>query len=140
MAKKYIDFNVISENWLKYQLNDGSILKIKSILQKITRTGIGKYDTKISTIQVIYPDQNLVGEPTNVKINPKELQENMEVSDLRVENLDVKHNEYLLDDNTKLKVFITVVNVGRTKFKDKLGEPIYLVQTNYAINMKQPHL
>ena len=140
MPKKYIDFNVISENWLKYQLGDGSILKVKSILQKVIRTDVGKYDTKITTMQVIYPNLELLGDPSNVKINPKDLQKNMEVSDLRVENLDVPHNEYLLDDNAKLKVFITVVNVGRTKYKDKDGEPVYLVQTNYAVSMKPPKI
>ncbi len=141
VINKSIDFEVIKERWGKYNLDDGSILKIKFILTNIKtfdQNGKKQYSANIQNIQTVYCSEHLIGEPSKATYSNELLQKNVEKDDVSVDPLEIPANEYILDDGTKLKVFPQVIKVSRSSLKNNLGEPIYMVTTNVTINYNAP--
>lgn len=143
MTSNYLDFETIKERWGKFNLNDGSVLKIKfnlTSVKTIMKDNKKNYNASIQNVQVVYPASRLMGESNSTIFTTKILQANIEKDDVGFEVLETPVNEYILDDNTKLKIFPQLLNVSRTSLKNKLGEPIYMVNTNVAINFNSPNL
>lgn len=143
MKTKNIDFEVIKERWGKYNLDDGSILKIKFILTNIKtfeQDEKKRYNANIQNIQIIYASERLIDEPTKGTFTNIILQQNVEKDDVGFEALEIPVNEYIIDDGTKLKMFPQVIKIARSSLKNKLGEPIYMVTTNVTINYNAPKI
>lgn len=143
MTSKYVDFEVIKERWGKYNLDDKSILKIKFILTNIKKEehdGKKKYDANMQNMQIIYPAERLMGDPHTTTFDNQMIMKNIEKDDVSFDPLEIPINEYILDDGTKLKVFPQVIKVIRSSLKNKLGEPIYMVNTNVTVNYDFPKI
>lgn len=134
---KYLDFEIIKEEWGKFELYDGSTLKLKSILvsvEKINNNEKPSYQTQLQNIQTVFIEPSLIGDSTNTVYTKEILLKNIEKQDLEFEIITPSSNKYILDDGTKLNIFLNVIKVARTSLKNKKGEPIYLVDTNFTIN------
>ena len=134
---KNIDFEVIKERWGKYNLDDGSVLKIKFVfinIKTFDQNGKKQYSANIQNHQTVNCPEHLIGEPSKEIHSYELLQKNMEKDNVSVNLLEIPVNEYILDDGTKLKASPQVIKVSRSSLKNDLGEPIYLVTTNLTIN------
>jgi len=49
-------------------------------------------------------------------------------------------NEYILEDGTKIRIKTTVTKISRTDKYEKIGDPIYLVETNVMMQVTKPKI
>ena len=141
--EKTIDFEVIDEPWNKYELNDQSTLKTRYILKTVLRSlvnGKNNYRGDGIPITIIIVPSKLKGEPDKKNYSPKELQENIDKGDMKFRIVHEEWNEYLLDDGTTIRMKSTLTNISRTKKRDRNGDPIYNVQNNILIQVKEHNL
>jgi len=134
-----IDFEIIKEPWNKYQIQDNSILRTRTILKKVERTIEGEkisFNIDAQTLTVIDADSNLKGMPSNKPITKDEIQKSVEKDDMRYDTLAQEFNEYQLDDGTKIKIYTNVTKISRTSLKDVKGDPVYMVSSSNAIEIK----
>lgn len=141
-SHKTIDFEVLKEPWNKYEISDGSVLKTKFILKKIQVKELSEkkanFNIDSQNLTVIYPATELKGEPDNKAYSPVELKKAVKKEDLRYNISQEEWNEYLLDDATRIRVKTTVIRISRTSKFDKVGDPIYLVDTSAIVDIKRP--
>ncbi len=136
---KSIDFEVVKEPWNKYQIQDNTILKTRTILKKVQRLTDGdkvSFNIDSQTLTVIYADSSLKGEANPNPVSKQELEKTIDRPDMRYDTLDQDFNEYSLDDGTKMKVFTHVSSIARTTSRDKSGDPIYMIQSSSSVEIK----
>lgn len=136
---KPIDFEVVKEPWNKYQIQDNSILKTRTILKKVERLTDGdkiSFNIDAQTITVIYADSPLKGIANPEPVSKQELEKTIDKPDMRYDTLEQDFNEYDLDDGTKMKIFTHVSSITRTTSRDKSGDPIYMVQSSSSLEIK----
>lgn len=66
MARKYLDFEIVKESWNKYSLQDGTKLKIRTILISVSADqtdSVTKHNAEIDTCQVWLCDPSVQGTP-----------------------------------------------------------------------------
>ncbi|MEM2957490.1 MAG: hypothetical protein QW261_04355 [Candidatus Jordarchaeaceae archaeon] len=138
-----MDFDVLSEPWNVYQLEEGPILKIKYVLTRVLkrRENGGRFGYAIKGQNVVvfsHIPPELKGEPTHAFYSPMELQASIVKDGVRYATLAEEWNEYLAEDGTSIRVKLTVVKVSRTNKKDMDGDPVYLVQTSLLPQIQPP--
>lgn len=134
-----IDFEIIKEPWNKYQIQDNSVLRTRTILKKIERVIDGEkisFQMDAQTITVVDPDPSLKGTPSKKPITKEEMQKSIEKDDMRYDTIAQEFNEYQLDDGTNIKIFSNVSRISRTSLKDAKGDPVYMVSSNNSIQVK----
>ena len=138
-----LDFDVVREPWNKYELSDGSILKVKYVLLKVRKTiepdGRTNYEVKGQNIIVVsnIPD-HLRGRPSEESYSPRELEASIVEEDMRYNTLSEEWNEYVAEDGARIRIKMTVVKVSRTNRMNREGEPIYLVQSSTLAQIRPP--
>lgn len=130
-----LDFDVLREPWNLYQLEDGTILRVKYVLTRVVR----QRDT-VGRIGYAFKGQNVVslsnfpkelkGPPSPRMYTPEELQASIVNDNVRYSTLEEEWNEYIAEDGANIRVKITVIKVSKTNKTDNEGEPIYLVATS----------
>ncbi len=138
-----MDFDVLSEPWNVYQLEEGPILKIKYVLTRVLkrREDGGRYSYAFKGQNVLafsHVPPKLKGEPSREFYSPMELQASIVNESVRYTTIAEEWNEYLAEDGTSIRVKLTVVKVSRTNKKDMDGDPIYLVQTSLLPQVQPP--
>jgi hypothetical protein len=139
---EYVDFEVEKENWNKYRLKDGAILKTKFVLinvlaekgfkEKIKRAktekgiGIG-FEFQSSNVIGVEIPPNLMGEPTASHYSPQELEASVVEDEIDFETVAESWNAYKLNDGIYMKVRNSPIRIRRTNKFDSRGVPIYLV-------------
>jgi hypothetical protein len=115
-----IDFDVKNEDWSVYELEDGTILKIKIVLMRIIQdtdaSGNPIGGTLLNTIIASIPAKDLRG---CKKIEPK--------FDLKYTVIKETWNEYDVKDGSILRIKPTLAQIDRTDKVDPRGEPLYAV-------------
>ena len=135
----YLDFVPLREEWNKYRLEDGSIIRIKLILTKLFESP--KESKKITNdfstqIELAYVPSILLRKPNPLQVSKAELdvKDNIEKKYVGFETLTEDWNEYqitTLDDEAhllkggRLKAKYSLRVIRRSKFSNKYGEPIY---------------
>jgi hypothetical protein len=137
-----LDFEVVKEPWNKYNLIDGSNLKMKYILLKVKRTipekGKPSYAIKSQNIVEAYNvPENLRGPPAKVALPPEELK-SAKKQEIGFSTLFEEWGEYLVEDGTRIRAKLTMVEVFRTERTNPDGEPIYIVNNGVTINIRVP--
>ena len=89
---------------------------------------------------VITVPGKLKGEPDTKKYSPKELNENIDKEDMKFRISHEDWNEYRIDDGAIIRMKSTLTNISRTKLRDANGDPIYNVQTNMMIQIKEHNI
>lgn len=138
-----VDFEVIDEPWNKYELSDQSILKTRYILKTVHRSivnGKNNYRGDGIPLTIILVPPKLKGRSDPKKYSPKELQANIDKEDMKFRIIHEEWNEYLLDDCITIRMKSTMTNISRTKKRDHNGDPIYNVDSNVLVQVKEPNL
>src|SRR5574340_1313661 len=75
----YVEFDTLTEPWIKYNLSDGSKLLLRTITTNIIKTGqfdaFGKpiYGILSTTVQVVRAPKDLRGQPTIPPPTPEQM-------------------------------------------------------------------
>ena len=133
-----INFEIIKEPWNRYQIQDNSILRTRTILKKVERVIEGEkvsFTIDAQTLTVIDADPALKGTPNNKPITKEEIAKSIEKDDMRYDKMSQEFNHYQLDDGTKIKIYTNVTKISRTSLKDAKGDPVYSVNSNNAFQI-----
>ena len=137
--ERSIEFEIIKEPWNKYQIQDNSVLKTRTILKSVKRItnkeGV-QYLADMMNITAVRADPTLKGAVNLNQISNDEIAKNIEKEDMQYNTLAQEFNEYLLDDGTKIKIHTNVTSISRSSLKDKSGDPIYYIQSGSQISIK----
>jgi len=153
---KYIPFKVERELWARYRLEDNTILKVKVVLVNVRmnvslvealkkqretkeKVPVGMHVQVHIVIGVEVPP-DLRGPPDTKIYSPSELANSVIQEDLEPERLDPTTwvSIYELQNEMKLKVQHTLVDVSKTDKYEANGDPIYLVSSSADIKVIMP--
>lgn len=127
---KYLDFDVIKEPWTIYSLSDGSSVKVKLVLKRIKREmrdNKPHFSFDPQPITVVQCNPDLCGNKNTTKYTRTDLMKAIDVPDVQYNTVNSDFNQYVVEDGTKIKVFIHVSKIARTKLYSSTGELIYQV-------------
>jgi len=136
--KKELDFKVKKEDWYIYELNDGSILKIRPVLIRVFETDAVNPQTGEPILALEGKNIVTVRSPEHLKGKPsKQLPPPSEALKMPKEEVEIKRvihepdwNLYELEGGKKLKSKLVVTNIYRIKsLYDRFGNPYYVVQS-----------
>lgn len=140
----YVDFEVLNEPWEVYKLTDNTILRTRSVVAQIVKTGqfdvYGKpvYAVMANVMHSIRAPKELRGEPTLPPLTSQQLGNSI------IEEVNAsltgqpQWNIYRCVDGTTIKVQTVLVSVRRTSAFDILGEPMYIISTHHIIKDDVP--
>ncbi|SNQ59904.1 hypothetical protein [Candidatus Methanoperedens nitratireducens] len=132
VESRYIGFKTLNEVWNEYELEDGTIIKVKFILIKIIKENTA-FTLNSQIVTGAIPPQDLIGTPSQGVFSPQELTQSIEKKDMQFKPTKEDWNVYELNDKSKLSVKPILVSISRTNKHDQHGEPIYAVQTQQIV-------
>jgi len=142
---QFVDFKVIREEWNKYKLEDGTIIKMKFVLisvmmeksleefvkeakeRKGTKVGMGVVVQSRNVMGVEAP-KKLRGQPSGT-YSHQDLQASIIKRDMDFEVITEKRNEYKLENGITIKVKSSPLEISKTSKYDQQGLPIYIVNS-----------
>ncbi len=135
-----MDFVVVSEDYSRYLLQDGTIIKAKAVVRKILRFGeitpqgypaqLGLDSVNVAT--AIVPP-HLKSAPSKEPWNPtRDVGEEM-----KFDALEEKWQEYVTNDGYKILVKPVVTKVIKYKKFNDFGEPIYSTVIQAITNIER---
>lgn len=135
-----LDFEIVKEPWNKYNLVDGSNLKMKYILKKVRRRipeqGKPSYGLKSQNLIEAYNvPKSLRGPPAKVPLPPSGLK-SAKKQEVGFTTLIEEWAEYLVEDGTRIRAKCSLIEVFRTEKTNPEGEPIYLANHSITLNIK----
>ncbi len=142
-----LDFEVVRETWAKYELGDGSILKVKVTVTKVVKvSAAGQLPTtppSPSTYNIDFQNTTVLltnerGPPDTTVHSPQEIASHIIRDNIRFRTVEQDWNEYLTDDNARILVQPIVMRVAKTSFFNNKGEPIYYVEIQGNIQIRPP--
>lgn len=117
-----LDFIVLREDWCRYDLSDGAILKVKVVLTKVYKNH-GRLMCEIHPIYVILTNE--IGVPDSKTYSVEDLRSAM-ISDIGFTTIIQDWNEYEVDDGTTIKIQPLVLKITKTSKFDSKGFPKYM--------------
>jgi hypothetical protein len=133
-----IDVASAKEDWSRYKLEDGTIVKIRFILVKTIRQahldqfGNPLYDLNSENVVGMLPSKSSLGKPSP-PFSQTDLPSSIVENDMKFETIQEPWNEYHLTDGTVLRVKLALVTIAKTNKYNDHGEPIYLVNAQPTI-------
>jgi spore maturation protein CgeB len=134
------DFTVISEDYSKYLLQDGTILKVKIVVKKIFRSAdvtpegfpAGLSFDSVNAVAAIVPPA-MKGPPSKELWDPRK-----DVGkEIKFDPLEEKWQEYVTNDGFKIMVKPVVVKVLKYDKRNIYGEPIYAATIQAITNVEK---
>jgi len=124
---KDFDFDVLTEDWNLYKLEDDTILKVKLVLLRVIQEGVDKFGnpkggTLITMIVSPVPPSEL-----------RKLKKVDSIIDMKYETIKEGWNEYEVSDGFTLKLKPIISQIDRTEKFDPRGEPLYGVNVQATI-------
>jgi hypothetical protein len=135
-----VDFEVFRENWSRYSLRDGVLLRIRTPVLKIFRAKqkdqfgrVGFITSGANLIDVICPT-HLKGKPSaDLRVSAADI-----ISEVEFDPIKEEWAEYLLKDGTKIKVKPVVTKVSKTSKYSQFGDPVYVVDSQSLMKVEEP--
>jgi len=134
-----LDFKVIKEYWDSYLLSDDTKLKSRVVLTgvKKSKTNPSKeYEFNFQSIQSFIFSDKATGSP-HKKMYTKEDMESSYNKEIAFSTTSEKWNEYLLDDNTRVRLKNTVAGITKSDLYLQDGDPIYNVKIRVLSKIKR---
>lgn len=149
----FLDFETEREEWNKYLLEDGTLLRAKLILtgvqidktiKEIAKEAKSKQKLKIGfgigshNLFGIEAPPKLRGSPDPKKYSPEELKASIVKEDLDFETKKETWNSYVFENGMRMKVKISPTSVNRTSKFDGRGMPVYWVELTINVKLRLP--
>lgn len=142
------DFEIVDivsekEDWSKYRLTDGTVLKVRAVLIKAIRLSSfdqqGKpiYDLNTQTITGTVPDKSILGKQS-ASFTQEELSSSIVNSNIGFEVIQEPWNSYKLSDGTEIEVKTVLSAVSKSSKHAAYGEPIFMVNSSISIKTNIP--
>lgn len=135
-----IDFKVIKEYWDSYLLSDDTKLKSRVVLTGVKKSKTNpssEYEFDFQSIQSFVFSEKAKGS-SHSRIYTKEELESCSNKELTFSITSEKWNEYLLDDDTKVRLKNSVVGITKSDLFLQNGDPIYNVKIRVLSKVKRP--
>ncbi len=138
-----IEFVIKNEPWVKYKLEDGTLLFVRLIITKFYKTK--EYDANGQPIYA-WASQNLfvTMAPDELRGEPSSLPLSMNPADHNTTPLDFERsgseewNVYELGDNTVVRIKLEITNATRTDKFAADGDPFYIIGCGAIPRVKVP--
>ncbi|MGA9844187.1 MAG: hypothetical protein WBP64_17935 [Nitrososphaeraceae archaeon] len=125
-----VDFLVLSEDYSRFLLHDGTILKAKIVLKKIFFTPLKTpegypMNTAFDSINIVVSivPQSLKRAPSNEPFNPQQ----DKGTEIKFEEQETKLQEYMTTNGFKISIRPVLTKVFKYDIYNQVGEPIYNV-------------
>lgn len=133
-----VDFVVLSEDYSRYLVHDGTLLKVKIVVRKIfcspqkTPEGYPQQVTfdSMNAVAAIVPP-GLKGPPSNEPFNPQK----EKAEEPKFEEQEIKSSEYMTTNGYKISIKPVVWKVFKYNQRNAYGEPVYTVSVQSITNM-----
>ncbi len=137
-----MDFDIQKYSLNRYELDDGTILRVMHIPVKIFKSD--KFDQRGTPIYIIQ-SQIIVSAivPQELKGRPDPPLTQNEFNELDLEPIDFRilnepWNEYNLADGTVVRLRVIINQISKSERKNQFGEPIYFVSDTRSIDTRVP--
>ena len=133
------DFVILKEDWSRYRIDDGSIMKVRVAVIDIYRS-IQTSNTGYPELQ--YISQNLVSAivPEKLRgipsIQPVDIQNDIP-EELRFEELEIKDQEYITPDGFKIIIKPVLQKIFKYNKFNGAGEPVYQATMHSIPNIEK---
>jgi len=134
-----IDFDVISEDWTRYKLKDGTTIRIRTPLMKVFESKgkgpLGYPNIGIVQAPVVISAFNAsqTGPPSNIIPKPEEYSEEVAIIERHE-----KEQEYRTQDGFTIILKPILVKAFKApKVFNPFGEPVYQVQTQAILDVRK---
>ena len=149
----FLDFEVEREEWNKYLLEDGSLLRAKLILtgvlidknvEELARAAKSRQKLKIGftirsrNVFAVEPPPKLRGPPDSKTFSPDELRASIVKEELDFETKRATWNSYLFENGMRMKARISPTSINMTNKFDGGGMPVYIVDSAVDVKLKLP--
>jgi hypothetical protein len=134
------DFTVVSEDYSRYLLQDGTILKVKIVVKKIFRSAevtpeglpVALSFDSVNAVAAIVPPA-MKGPPSKELWDPRK-----DVGkEIKFDVMEEKWQEYVTSDGFKIMVKPIVVKVLKYDKRNIYGEPIYAATVQSITNVEK---
>ena len=135
-----LDFKVIKEYWDSYLLSDDTKLKSRVVLTGVKKSKMDQskeYEFNFQSIQSFIFSDKATG-PAHKKLYTKEEMESSYKKELSFSTTSEKWNEYLLNDNTRVRLKNTIAGITKSDLYLQNGDPIYNVKIRVLSKVKRP--
>jgi hypothetical protein len=136
-----LDFKVIKEYWDSYLLSDDTKLKSRVILTGVSKSTVNpskEYEFNFQSIQSFIFSDKATGQQHR-KLYTKEEVESSYNKEIVFSTTSEKWNEYLLDDDTRVRLKNTIAGVTKSDLYLQNGDPIYNVKIRVLSKVKRPN-
>ena len=129
----YVDFEIVSEPWNFYKLENGSLIRFKLVLVKVMpiKNDPKNYSLNTANVVGVQSPKELRGAPTPPPTNG--IYNDFEKKDLDFEVTKESWNVYKLKDGNTLKIKPAITAIDKTRNFDSHGEPIYVVHSQVLV-------
>jgi len=135
---KELDFKTIREEWMNIQLEDGTVIRFKTVLVRVFETGQvdpitgePKYNVEGQNIVVARAPDELKGEPSDFIPPIQELVKKKKPIEVKIKGITGDDwNEYELETGKKIRTKPVITKILRIDdYYDRYGNPMYVVQS-----------
>jgi hypothetical protein len=136
-----LDFKVIKEYWDSYLLSDDTKLKSRVVLTGVKKSTVNpskEYEFNFQSIQSFIFSDKATGQQ-HKKLYTKEEMESSYNKEIAFSTTSEKWNEYLLDDNTRVRLKNTIAGISKSDLYLQNGDPIYNVKIRVLSKVKRPN-
>lgn len=133
-----LDFRTIREEWMNIQLEEGTVIRFKSVLVRVFETGqhdpiTGEpvYSVEGQNIVAARAPDELKGEPSEFIPPIQDLIKKKKPVEVKIRGITGDEwNEYELETGKRIRTKTVITKVLRIDgYYDKYGNPIYIVQS-----------
>lgn len=130
-----LKFEVVNEPWNEYELEDGTVLRVKVVVAGVFKEDGEKFSIAHMSVFGVVPEAKYLGAPSPPLKQDEKLQKFIEAEDLKFTQLTDQWNEYdLPSEHIRLSIKGVLVSVSRTSKHDEKGIPVY--ETNVQLVVK----
>jgi hypothetical protein len=140
MEMQEVDFLVLNEDYSRFLLHDGTILKAKIVLRKIFFTPLKTpegypINTAFDSINIAVSlvPQSLKRSPSSEPYNPQQ----DKGTEIKFEEQEPKLQEYMTTNGFKISIKPVLTKVFRYDKYTQLGEPLYNVVLQSITNIEK---
>lgn len=136
--EEVLEFEVIEEPWNEYEFNDGSKMRARLIINRMSRKNkVSPISVSSQNIFTITTSRDKRGPPSPLR--PEEIsgQVPVEKTPVKIITSNERWNAYrVVRDDQTLKVKLLVAEVFRVVNRfDQFGEPAYIVQSGIVVGI-----
>jgi len=134
----YTPFKIKKEKPSFYKLEDGTILKVITVVNAVimNKKKLNVISVDAQNVVSAFVPKKLHGALTTKPVSIPEASKKIDIEDLDFEIISEPFNEYRVDGKYTMKLKTILNQVNRSKLLNNVGQPIYLINTTLSTKFK----